>query len=376
MANTVSFDTNAILRVAQTKVPSSHKKAIDLTLRNRCAFPMLKKWGRMKLGIDISVGQYWNARVDLPEDREWPNNPDQDYDPGPAQDRYFLDIGSRIVTDSISEQDLARVAGSKTQIIDLYADNLTAVNQAMGNGLNKQFIEGTGTYPQMGGLNYVLSAATATPATDIVARPTGTYATQNMTPGVLGTWTSDLATAPNATIGTDFPNGSGSSIYDAHTPLRLVINGAWPETESSEWASNCTEILQYLQGVMKKRGAAVVDSNARFTLLMGEILHRQLKRFLEARHYSLEPVAEATRMGMPDTFNYEGLWFKTDSDVPDNRFYGLQPDMMEFYTAPLYPDMWKTDVFEFSPESRSLYKARTMANFRFQPKFLCDGQSY
>ena len=370
MALTVSYTTEATLNVVRSKVAAFHKDAVDVTLRNRIFFPLLQKWGGLKLGVDVSWARVWNAKNKLPDSEEWLDTPDQDYPSGPEQQQYSIGVGGYISKDNLSEQEYEMNSGSRTQIFNLYREKAQDVQQAIANRLNWSGLHAPGTGKHMSGMDTFLATGTTVAATDIVAKPDDTYAGQSTAVGVDGTWGSTLTTPPNASIGTDWPQVplDGSPEYDWNSPLILVRNGPWDS--GSDWATNAFEVLRYWCSVNRNRGAKIRDPKAYVTGVCGEASQRQFKTLCDSRNYRLEPVAEAINIGMPETFYFEHSWLTIDSDVADDQIYMVQPDMMEFFTAPGFKQIWKMDgPYDFKPEFRSLYAARVLGNWRWQPKF-------
>jgi hypothetical protein len=375
MALSVTYNAEAILAVVKSKVPVWHKDAVDCTLRNRTIFPLMKKWGNLLLGVEISWARIWNMKDKLPETEEWLDNPDQDFPSGPEQKQFSLNPGAYIAKDSLSEQQYEAVLGSKSQIFNLYTEKAVDVQTSMANKLNYAAIRATGTGKNMSGLDTFLTNGTTVAATDIVAKPDDTYAGQDTDVGAEGTWSTNLSTKPNASIATDWPEGQGSPEYDSNAPLLLVRNGPW--TNGSVWPANSTQIMRYAASVQRHRGAKIANPSAAMTFLMGERMEREWREFAEARNYRLEPVQEAINIGMPKTLYFEDSWVTQDYDVLPNMSYILQPDMCEFYTGPSYKQIWKMDgPYEFKPEFRHLYACRTIGNFRWQPKFLGSIKDY
>lgn len=378
----VTYTTgSAELNVIRSKVPAFHKGYVDLTLRYRVAFPLMRKWGNLLLGVDISWARIWNAKNALPETEEWHDQPDQDFNPGPEQQQYTLQEGALICKDTLSEQQYEKVQGSRTQIINLYTEKLKDVQQSMQNKLNYQFYHGMSTGKNLGGLDLPLGTGTTSATTDIVAKPDTSYAGQATDVGAAGFWGtatgSAAITAPNASIGTDWPLNvhSGNAEYDWNSPLMLVNNGPW--ASGTSWSVNAFDQLKFYQSVQKQRGGKVTDPTAPLTAIMGGTRQREFSTLCEARNYRLEPVEEAKRMGMPRTLNHEDVWITCDSDVAENDCYFVQPDMLEFYTGPTYKNIWKVEgPFDFRPEFRFLYNCRTIGNFRLQPKFLGNSKDY
>lgn len=377
MALTVSYSAEAILPVVRSKVPVWHKDAVDCTLANRTIFPLMKKWGSLLLGVEISWARIWNMKDKLPETEEWLDNPDQDFPSGPEQKQFSLTPGAYITKDSLSEQQYEAVLGSKTQIFNLYTEKAVDVQTSMANRLNWSFLKAPGTGKHMSGMDTFLTAGTTVAATDIVAKPDDSYGGLDTDVAAEGTWSTNLGTGnfPNASIASDWPEGQGSPEYHSNAPLMLVRNGAW--SNGAVWPNNSTQIMRYAASVQRHRGARVANPSAAMTFLMGEKMDREWREFAEARNYRMEPVQEAINIGMPKTVYFEECWITQDYDVLPNEAYILQPDMIEFYTGPSFKQIWKMDgPYEFKPEFRHLYACRTIANWRFQPKFLGNIKDY
>lgn len=377
MATTNSYTTAASQTVIQAQIPVFLKDFMDLTLRNRVAFPLLRRWGRIMLGVDISTNRVWNAKVDLPLTEEWPDVPHHDFPAGPEQKQFSLDAGSYRTPESMSEQEKNRNRGPG-MIYDIHAQKAKDCQQSHANRLNYEFYHGTGAGSRMTGLDGLLTEGTVAPATDIVAQPNDSYASQDTDVGAEGSWTTTSGlTNPSAAIGTDWPENvhGGTSLYDWNSPLKLVRNSPlWDE--GSDFNNNCTELIRYWHSTQKDRGGQVVDSSAPITFVMGKDSHNAMKTLLEARSYRLEPVAQALRMGMPQgTYYYDDCWFTTDSDVQSDRTYCIQPDMIEFYSA--YKQLWDLKFTAFHPEHRDIWDAVSHGNFRFGScKFFGDIKDY
>jgi hypothetical protein len=377
MATTNSYDTAAVERVIQAKIPIFLKGFNDATLRNRTLFPLLKKWGRVMFNAPLSTNRVWNAKVDLPITTEWPDSPNHDFPAGPPQKQYSLDAGSYRTADSLSEQQKNRLEGPGS-IYDAHAQIAKDVQQSHQNRLNYDGWHGTGSGTSMTGFDGLLGAGTVVVATDIVAEPTATYAGQSTEPGVEGTWTDTVGvTAPSAAVGTDWPGNvlDGSSLYDWNSPLKLVRNSPlW--NEGADWKDNCTELLRYWHSTQKQRGGQVMNSGAPITFAMGRESMVDLKTYLEARNYRHEPVSESLRMGMPQGgFWFDDCYVNTDSDIADDVTYCIQADMLEFYSK--YGQLWDLKFTSFHPEHRDLWDAVSHGNFRFgSAKYFGDIKDY
>lgn len=376
---TQTFTSDATILEIRSKVPAYMKKASELTQQNRVVLPLMRKWGTLMFGKDISWSSVWNAVTQLPQVRTWSDDVLPMFQPGPNPIQFNLGDGSYEADDKFTHMQYLRMQGDRTKIQDYYKEKSKYLATSMGNNFNFEFLHGSGTGRRITGFDAVLTTSGGTNiAADIVAVPdsSATYAGQTLRPGARGgSWPATLSTKPNANLATDWPIIGNQTTYDpARTDYdataHLILNTTSTSWESgATWKENCEEVLRYYISVQKQRGGLVSDPKAPINVLCGEKRLREARTFFSAKNYALLPVPEAMEWGMPETVKFEGAWLNTDSDVGSDVAYCIQPDMVEYVTP--MPDLWETQGPEYQMALTAyLYLLLAIGKMRMQPKFL------
>lgn len=376
---TQSFTSDATILEIRSKVPAYMKEASDLTMQNRVLLPLMRKWGTILTGKDISWSSVWDAVTQLPQVRPWSDDVLPLFQPGPAPIQFNLGDGSYEADDKFTQMQYERFKGDRTKIIDYYNRKSKDLVKAMGQNFNFEFLHGSGTGRRITGFDTVLSLTSGTNvAADLVALPGSaiSYAGQLLRAGARGgSWPATLSVKPNANLATDWPIiGNQTSYdptmtdYDATTPL-VVNTSSTSWDNGTSWKSNCEEVLRWYLSVQQQRGGVVSDPKAPIDVLCGEKRLREAKGYFSAKNYALLPVQEAMDWGMPDTVKFEGAMLNTDSDVGSDIAYCIQPDMINYCTP--QDDLWSAQGPEYVIlVTAYLYLVTAIGKMQIQPKFL------
>lgn len=178
----------------------------------------------------------------------------------------------------------------------LYTDGSASGNEKVPEGLNTflEFSDGN------------------TAATDIVGYPNDTYMEISTVPGAEGEWDANLATPPNATLATDWPEGQGTPPYDYWSPKLGNSSSTNWGTESTTWSNNCEEILRRMAQWLAL--LAGTDGRSLACIMAGKMF-TDFKSKMGARNRQLPPHSPSVDLGFPDTLNFEGLALRADFGV-------------------------------------------------------------
>lgn len=376
---TSSFESNATILEIRSKVPAFQKEASVLVYQNRMILNMLKRWGTIKYGQDLSWSTQWNAVTSLPAFSVWRDDVLPDFEPGPAPIQFTLADGSYKASDKLTKKQFERMKGGRTQIQDYYKEKSKYLATTHAHGLNFAFLHALGAADELTGLDAALSLSGGTNvAADIVAVPgsSTTYAGQKLRPGARGgSWTDGDSTSPNADLGGDWPILGNQTSYDPQMTDYDATSALTLNTSSTSWSAtggwkyNCEEVMRYYISVNTQRGAAVADPSAPLQMVCGERRLREAREFFSAKNYGLLPVAAEMEWGMPERLKFEGAVLSTDSDVDPDVAYCIQPDMLVYHTS--MPTMWEAEGPNYVMHMLAwLYLTLSMGRLQIQPKFI------
>jgi hypothetical protein len=265
------------------------------------------------------------------------------------------------------------------QIDDLYKNKSKRLGKRMRQTISRElYTDGyaANNGNRFIGINSALGVAAGTTAADLVALPDDQYGGLDTDPGAYGgSWTSDLATPPNAALGTDWPLGRGTSEYDYVTPLPVNYGStAWPSGQSG-WANNCEDVLRFARITQTNRGAKDENASAPFMHMISADLYRDFLTFYSARNRQIVPHAEASNLGFGDTMNFEGDMVHYEWDCDPATGYGITPSMIEMFV--MHGQLIESIGPELAIEKAGyLYLTYCFGNMRLQPKFLSVYKDY
>lgn len=377
---TQSFESNATILEIRSKIPAFQKEASVLVYQNRMILNMLKRWGTVKYGQDLSWSTQWNAVTSLPAFSVWHDDVLPDFEPGPVPIQFTLGDGAYKSHDKLTKKQFERLKGERTRIQNYYKEKSKYLATTQAHGLNFEFLHALGTADKLTGLDAVLSLSGGTnTAADIVAvaGSSTTYAGQTLRPGARGgSWTSADATSPNADLASDWPIlGNQTSYdpemtdYDATAPLTLNTSSTAWASGSGGWQFNCEEVMRYYISVNTQRGAMVADPSAPLQIVCGERRLREAREFFSAKNYGLLPVPAEQEWGMPERLKFEGAVLSMDSDVNADVAYCIQPDMLSYHTS--MEGLWEADGPNYVGHMLAwLYLNLSLGRLQIQPKFI------
>lgn len=364
--------------LVKAQAPHYFKGASDMTFRRRLWLAMLQKRGN----IEYNASEYarvWNAEYSQPSVRPYGDSGVLEFTEHDALQQFTVDVRGYIATDRLSHKKKLMNAGPQ-QLDNLYKEKTMRLAKRMRHQLCRElYIDGnaSGNSNRFNGIESFLNDDGATVVADRVARPSDTYAGQSTVPGATGTWAAAVGTPPNATIGTAWPFGSGSSEYDWASPL-LVNYGSTSfgqPSPSNTWGVNCEAAMRFAIINQINRGALEDDQSIPYIVLLSSELFSQYHDFLQDKQRIIVPHKESQDLGFGNTLNFSGSSITFESDVPQGIGYGIVPNQMELFLIhgqlieSLGPDF---NLTSFGHN----YLAYTFGNMRFQPKYFCKFKNY
>lgn len=360
--------------VITATAPNIMKGAEDLTLRKRLLLAMLKKRGRIELnqeGYDCS----WQVEFSQPPIESYADGNVINFSRHDTLRRLTIDWrgykGSDMMTSKEKEMNKGTLA-----LVKRYDRILPGLIKSLTDKFcSELFVDGyaSGNEARLHGLESFLGSGT-TVATDRLAKPDDTYGGISTAPGsVAGQWTSTLATYPNANIGTDWPDGSGSSEYDFNSPKLINWSASNWGTSSQTWASNAIRVLR--QAKMWQSLTAGPEDAPDLCLLAPNMFYDWMNAH-ESKLRSIVPHKEASDLGFSaDTYNQDGMAVTSDFDVPVNCGYIMNLDKMSL--ASLHSKLFVSQGPTYDIRTDAyLFTVGFFGNCKYQPKFFGKTKNY
>lgn len=378
-APSVTISVEEAISWVKTEAPEYLAGAQDETLRSRMLLKLLSKYGRVSYNQAGSHMCIWTIQVKEPPIQSHGAYGEFTFDEHDCYEQLAIDWRGYLGTDKMSEKHKAIASnGNGLVIIDYYDQAIPRLERSMRNRFHKEmFVDGyaDGNDDRWCGLDSCMGTGTNVVA-DLVGQPSDTYGGLSTALNGIGggTWSTDLASAsrPNAAVATDWPWGTGSTQYDANSPLQInTTSTSWPAS-SNVWADNVEFAIRQALNWQENRGGP--DNRPKCCLWAGD-LYTPIQNYFSARFRDIIPHREADDLGFEGTLNFDGCMMKTEYDVPATTGYGMSMEAIEL--AFVYSSMWETEGPEKDMKSDSiLFKIRSFGNVRLRPKGLVKFKSY
>lgn len=297
----------------------------DLTVRENICLAFLKSLGRIVTNCNAEHA-YFSVKKARPPVEAYAEAGVISFAPRALWDQAKLGWRGYIATDQINYHETLENKGDVTIIkrSGVIMENLTeAVTDNFATDL---YVDGnaSGNTMKIHGFESFCGADTTYDSTgadvaDLVAKPSDTYFDISTALGVDGSWTTGLATKPNANVATDWPEGSGDSEYDYWSP-KLVNWGStsWGNSGAT-WALNCVDSLRRTAQWLRLTNGAQAGSN--LICIMAGHMMSDFKGVQDSLKQIALPHQKATDLGFPEVLNFEGLGLHTEFAVPVNTAY-------------------------------------------------------
>ncbi len=354
--------------VVNQTVEDSLKDVRDATIYKRLLLGMLQNRGRIKTGIDTSYEQRYPIDYRDAPVQTLAMNQDIEYAP---QD-YIIwcnqDWKAIYTSDVMHLKEYELIAKSEKTLVNRYKRRIPKAMAGLQHDIGLQIYNNSNTHAdRFDGFETCMTAG-ACAAADIVAQPNGAYNGQPTVLGALGgTWSSGLATKPNSTIGTDWPDGNGSAAYAAHAPKIVNYSSTGWGTNKTTWESNCLRALSRTALWIRNTAGGNGTGSSLLCMLASDLL-AGFKNAARASQYHLAPHQEATQLGISDVVNYEGLAVYSEHGTPASVGYVVDADDCEMLFV--NDGMISHKGPYETPEGNYKWYAFALGNFRYDPRRL------
>lgn len=375
----ISITVDEAIAWVKTKAPEYLRDAQDETLRSRLFLKLLSKYGRILYKQGGAPTCTWTLQVDEPPVEPTGAYVETVFTQHDLYEQMTIDWRGYVASSAMTEKERAISSnGSGLSIVDYYSEAIPTMEKSMRNNYHRDaFIDGMASTNanRFCGLETCLGDDGNTVPADRIAKPSDTYAGLSTAPNGLsgGTWTDTLTTQPNATISTDWPDGTGTVRYDATSPLLINTTSIGWDASSPAWADNLEYAMRQGMNWQGKRGG---EENRPKVLMFASDLFTPIQNYFSARFREYIPHREADDLGFADgTLNFDGVMVRTEFDVPAGRGYGFSTEAVELSFC--YPEMWDTEGPEKDIRTSAIFfKLLSWGNFRLRPKGIMKFKSY
>lgn len=374
MATLVPSSSAEHVATVKATAPRYFKKASDLTMRRRLWLAMLERYGVVEYNAD-SFSTTWDVEYSEPEVRSYGDAGDQTFAEHDALQQLTVNVRGYTTTDKLTKKQRLMNKG-KSQIYNLYEKKSKNLLKAIRKKFHRElYIDGyaTNNDDRLIGIESFMGTDGNTVVGDIVANPSDTYGGLSTALGAIsGSWDSDLATSPNATIATDWPYGRGDVEYDFIAPKPFNYGSSSWSSGNTNWLDNCEDVL---------RTAGIVcatltdDEDTPMVHMLDSKMYADFCTYWSARGRIIHPHKESEDLGFGRTLNFEGAMVHFEYDCPPGVGYGLSPTMMELFS--MEDTLFVPDGPSWSIEKKAwLYEVGFFGNLRFQPKYFAKYANY
>lgn len=354
----------------------------DLTIRSRLFPAMLQRRGGVTYN-HTGTEMKWQAMISLARAKEFGKGTTLEYGSTNPNIQFTERWGGMYTAESMDIWDVAMNRQGSSQLIDLWQQKANIVMEGMKQDFwQEAFNDGSSSIKPIGIESFLTNTAVGS-AADRIATPNDTYAGKStVLASQGGSWstTSGVATKPNATHGTDYPDGRGRPEYDATSPLLIHLLST--TFGGSTVQANIFRAIDQAKTWMMKNGD---KENMPDLCLLSSDYWTYYRNSQEARTRIVLPHKEATDLGFPDTLNMDGLAIKgTDFDMPPATGYILNLKVIELCCmldvlfklvvgksgGSTIESFLKSAGFDLDTMSSAIVSL-FMGNYKYRPKFVC-----
>ncbi len=354
--------------IVSAAAPEFVKGSLDKTMRKRLWMSLLNARGLVSTGVDGSYESHYDVDYREPPVESFGYGGQANYEPRDYLKRAEKTWRGYLATDEMHVKEYTQLAHSSHNLVNRYNRAVPKLIKGMQNKFGREiYTDGSasGNEDRFEGLETFMTTGGTTTAADLIATPDDTYHNLATDLNQGGTWTSDLATKPNAALGFDWPEGSGDSEFDYNSPILAKTDSSSWGSGDSDWATQCIvttrRVAQWL------RMSAGLDGDTILLMLAGQMM-TEFKTALDERVRVITPHKEAEDLGFPDVLNFEGVGVQSEWGVPVNTGYMVAIDNMklDFITDEMIvtagPDAMDKDAMSWK------FNAYSFGNFTFSPK--------
>lgn len=362
--------------VINTTTPKYMKGASDMTIRKRLFLSKLKKGGRISFN---NSGYEIRDQVEFSQPAMYQHGDGAmiDFTNHQAfQQRVFPVIGY-VASDSITMKEKAMNSGPQA-LVNLFSTKNGRLVKKIQNGLAADVYKAGGTTGRENciyGLETALTERTTPGAADRIAEPSVTYgglstAIQNQG----GSWSTNLSTSPNATLATDWPDGSGDTEYDYYSPKLVNWSSTGWGTGSTTFEDNCWRVVGQTITWLTTQGG---DDGMPDVCILAPNLFQAYKNHEEAVRRIVIPHKSSEDLGFGGNVLYQdGVAISADFDCPANTGYMVNTNQIEIMSW--MPELLWMEGPDKDPRSgySYLWAVGFWGNMRFSPKHVAKLKNY
>ena len=346
------------------------KGASDLTLRKRLLLAMLKKRGRLEFNQSGDECR-WQVEFSQPAVSSYGDGGVIDFSNHDAYRQLGVDWRGYVATDTMTKKQQHMNKGDEALIKIFSRKQGNLMKSISNNFAGELYRDGSavGRENNVHGLETFMGDDGNTAAGDKIANPSDTYGQTSLSTalGALGgAWSSDLASSPNGTLATDWPDGQGDSEYDFLAP-KLVnwSSNAWG-TGAQTWEANAWRVISQTITWLTMNGA---DEAIPTIIPMSSNLFQGYKEAQEVKTRINIPHKESQDLGFGQTLNQDGVAIAPDFDCPVDTAYAL--NLSTVTISSLTPELFWIEGPDKDPRTLWSYLWGTgfFGNVKYQPKY-------
>ena len=308
----------------------------------------------------------WPIEIDLPEVRPYTGG-SLDFPESDTIRNLLLPWRGSVCTDAMTELGklMNRGDAARVRLINQKANRM---RKAMQDHMCRDvYIDGVANTGRTHGLLSCLGYTTPA-AGDLVAQPNDSYAgsTTNLAT-YNGSWDANLASPPSAALGYDWPEGDGTTTYDATSPKIVKVN-------STGWSSGQTGVADNIEEATSQTISWCTllggTENAPNLVMLSPNWYNIYKNVQRAKQTLNIPAQEQQDVG----FKFRGFWqdgafITTEFGMPASSGFVMGPETMELRC--MYSQMFmarppQDDIRMFG----TLWLMAFFGNFCISPKYL------
>lgn len=364
---------STILAIKNT-APKYLKGVTDQTVRNRFFLKYLEQEGRI-LYNEAAPQHIWLVRAREPEVSTAGAGTPVVFSTSDTHEQLSITHARMRATNAI-ELETYKINKSPQQIANLTETLLKDLTDTLSRKMNGAlYQDNTSDTSLITGIRSLMQPHGSTAASDLVAIPStsASYGGKLLKLGALGgRWSSAKAAAArmSSVAANDWPEGNGDPQYDYLAPKMFQYTGAW-QAGTNTWKTNGERILRKSRVTMKSLGGSGMTSTLH---LLAPDMYTDFLEGLVSRE-RLRVSDYASKLGFPDTLEFEGAMLQEDYDCPAGRGYGINPKEMALYT--LDDQLFYIDGPEWSIHAQAFVMlVGFMGNLRWNPKHFSEYAQY
>lgn len=348
------------------------KGASDLTLRKRLLLAMLKKRGRIEYNASGDKCS-WQVEFSQPTISAYGDSGLIDFSNHDAYRQLNVDWRGYVGTDTMSKKQNAMNSGDEALVNVFQKKQNNLMKSISDNFCRELYLDGSaaGRENNIHGLATFLGQGTVTSA-DLVAAPSDTYGEEGLSTvpaAISGTWTNGLATSPNASLGTDWPNGNGTSDYDFLSPKLINWSSTNWGTGATTWEANAWRVISQTITWMTTTGG----TDGMPTLIpMASNLFQGYKNAQEVKTRINVPHKESADLGFGMVLNEDGVGLYPDFDCTVDTAYSL--NLSTITLSSLFPELFWMEGPDKDPRTAWawLWGVGFYGNVKYQCKHVAE----